>query len=77
MLLTYKMILEYRICEEIYPEHIRVDVMLLTCKIYPNTEYVKKRYPEHRIGMILLFRKKCSHASSRGQPPIEHSSITK
>ena len=59
----------------------------LTCKVIPNreyarkntqnTEYAKKIYPEHRIAMILLLREKCSQASSRGQPPIEQSSITK
>jgi hypothetical protein len=42
-----------------------------------NFLHAKKIYPEHRISMILLSREKCSQASSRGQPPIEQSSITK
>ena len=56
-------------------------VMLLTCKAIPKHRICEKRYQEHRIcediiprtqrAMILLFREKCSQASSRGQPPIE------
>ena len=61
MLLNLQSNTEQRICE----------------KNTQNTEYAKKIYPEHRIAMILLLREKCSQASSRGQPPIEQSSITK
>jgi hypothetical protein len=45
------MIPKYRICEEKIPR-----TQNMRRKDTQNTEYAKKRYPEHRIAMILLFR---------------------